>query len=148
MWGKEARSKQETGVFYLEKRYAAEMIAHAREEAPNECCGILAGSDGRVTRLYRTTNIERSPFRYNVDSRELFHVLKEVEEKGWEILGIYHSHTHTPAQPSPIDVELALWPNSLHFIISLSESSQPVIRAFKIIDREVKEERVVKIVKK
>ena len=147
MWGREARIKKKPEVFCLERQYAEEMIAHAREQAPNECCGVLAGSEGTVTNLYRMTNTERSPFRYKVDSRELFHLIKEVEEKGWEILGIYHSHTHTLAHPSPLDVELAFWPEALQFIISLSQSSQPVIRAFKIIDREVKEERVIKVVK-
>lgn len=139
-WG---RSKRKASSFYLERRYVEEMIAHAREEAPNECCGILAGASGRVTRLYRMTNTEKSPFRYNADSKELFYIFKEMEEKGWEILGIYHSHTYTFAYPSPTDVELAFWPNSLHFIISLSESSQPVIRGFKITEGEINEVEVV-----
>lgn len=137
-WG---RSERKAGLFYLERRYAEEMIAHAREETPNECCGLLAGADGRVTRLYRVTNIERSSTHYEADPKQILHILKEVEERGWELIGIYHSHTHTSAYPSAADLELAFWPDSLYFIISLSDA-EPAIRAFKIIDGQIEEEPV------
>lgn len=126
-------------MFYLEKKYADEMIRHARSEAPNECCGILAGSNDRVTKLYRSTNAEGSPVRYNIDPQELLAIYKEIEDKDWELLGIYHSHTHTEAYPSATDVTLALWPESLYFIISLKDPGQVVIRAFQIIEGEISE---------
>ena len=129
-------------MFYLERRFSEEMVAHAREEAPNECCGILAGAEGKVAKLYRATNAEKSPVRYNIDPQELLHIFKEVEEKGWEFLGIYHSHTHTDAYPSLTDVKLAFWPDSLYFIISLKEPERPVIRAFRIVNDRIEEEEL------
>jgi [CysO sulfur-carrier protein]-S-L-cysteine hydrolase len=124
-------------LFNLEKNYADEMVAHAREEAPNECCGILAGVKGRVIKLYRTTNAEHSPYRYGVDPRELIAIYTEIQENGWEFLGIYHSHTHTEAYPSPTDIQSAVLPKSLYVIVSLSNPDQAVIRGFHIIEGEI-----------
>src|SRR3990172_6081687 len=124
----------------LEKRYADEVIAHAQEEDPNECCGILAGLDGRITRLYRTANADKSPYRYNVESRDLLRIFRDIEDNGWELLGIYHSHTHTEAYPSPTDVSLAFWPDSYYFIVSLKDAQNPVIRAFRIVEGQIAEE--------
>ena len=67
-------------LFNLEKKYADEMVAHARAESPNECCGILAGSDGRVIKLYRTTNTEHSPYRYRIDPVEMLAIYKEIQK--------------------------------------------------------------------
>lgn len=129
-------------MFYLEKQYAEEMIAHARAEAPLECCGILAGKEGKITRLYRVSNAEKSPVRYNVDPQELFHIYQEITAKGWDILGVYHSHTHTEGYPSATDVRLALWPDSLYFIVSLQDPFHPQIRAFYIKEGKIKEEEL------
>jgi len=129
-------------MFHLEGYFLEEMVAHAREEAPNECCGILAGAEGKALKLYRATNAERSPVRYNIDPQELLHIFKEVDEKGWEFLGIYHSHIHTDAYPSATDVRLAFWPDSLYFIISLKEPECPVIRAFRIVEDRIEEEKL------
>lgn len=130
-------------MFHLEKRYADELVSHAKAEAPNECCGILAGVEGRITKLYRARNTENSPVRYNLDPQELFRILKEIEGKGWELLGIYHSHTHTEAYPSATDIELALWPEALYFIVSLKNPEEAIIRAFRIVAGEVEEVVVV-----
>jgi proteasome lid subunit RPN8/RPN11 len=126
-------------LFHLEKRYADELVSHAKAEAPNECCGILAGVEGRITKLYRARNTENSPLRYNLDPRELFRIVKEIEAKGWEFLGIYHSHTHTEACPSATDIELALWPEALYFIVSLENPEEATIRAFRIAAGQVEE---------
>jgi len=129
-------------MFTIEKHYLQEMIAHARQEAPNECCGVLAGRDGRVLKLYRAANAEHSPYRYEVDSRDLFRIYRECEEREWQFLGIYHSHTASEAYPSPTDVRLALWPESLYFLVSLRDPQNPVIRAFRILDGRVSEEEL------
>ncbi len=126
-------------MFHLEKRYADELVSHAKAEAPNECCGILAGVEGTITKLYRARNTENSPLRYNLDPRELFRIVKEIEAKGWELLGIYHSHTHTEAYPSATDIELALWPEALYFIVSLENPEEATIRAFRIAAGQVEE---------
>ena len=127
-------------MVYLERQFADSMIAHARAEIPNECCGILAGAKGKVTRLYRAINAERSPFRYTIDPNDQLHIYKEIEKNGWDFLGIYHSHTHTEAYPSAVDIKIALWSDSIYFIISLMDMDKPVIRAFKIADGQVSEE--------
>ena len=132
----------EENVISLEQRFLDEMIAHAREEDPNECCGVLAGNDGRVVHLYRVTNSEQSPYRYNMDSREIFRVYREIEDNGWEMTGFYHSHTHSQAYPSQTDRNLASWPDSHYLIVSLEDKQRPVVRAFFITDGEVDEQEV------
>jgi proteasome lid subunit RPN8/RPN11 len=130
-------------VFTIEKHYIDEMIAHARREAPIECCGILGGRDRRVLNLYQATNTEHSRYRYNIDSQDLFRINRECEENGWQFLAIYHSHPESAAYPSPTDVRLAaLWPESLYFIISLINPENPEVRAFRIRDGEVTEEKL------
>jgi proteasome lid subunit RPN8/RPN11 len=126
----------------LEQRFADEMIAHAREEDPNECCGVLAGNDARVVRLYRVTNSERSPYRYSMDSQEFFKAYREIEGNGWEMTGFYHSHTHSPAYPSQTDCNLAFWPDSHYLVVSLEDKESPVVRAFIITDGEVEEQEI------
>ena len=90
----------------IEKEHAAEMIAHALEEDPNECCGILSGKDGLVSHVYRITNTARSPYRYLMDPQEFLNADKDSESKGREFLAFYHSHTHSPAYPSQTDVRM------------------------------------------
>jgi proteasome lid subunit RPN8/RPN11 len=130
-------------MFTLERKYADEIIAQAREEAPSECCGVLAGRDGRVEKLFRAVNAEKSPYRYNVDPHDLLRIYRECDANGWDFLAIYHSHTHTEAYPSPTDVSLAAWPDSLYVIVSLLDPENPVLRAFRIQDRRVTEEEVL-----
>ena len=127
----------------LPQQYADAIIQHAREEDPNECCGILAGAGGRVAHLYRITNAERSPFRYNMDPKELLQALQDSERNGWEFIAFYHSHTHTEAYPSPTDVRLAEnWPDPFYILVSLMDTDAPVLRAFRIADGQVTEEPV------
>ncbi len=127
-------------MFYLERQFADSMIAHARAEIPNECCGILAGAKGRVTRLYHATNAKKSPFRYSIDPNDQLRIYKEIEKNGWNVLGIYHSHIQTEAYPSAVDIKTAFWSEPIYFIISLIDKDRPVIRAFKIVDGQVSEE--------
>ncbi len=130
-------------MFRLEKHYIDEMIAHARQEAPLECCGVLGGRDGRVLKLYQATNAEHSRYCYNIDSQELFNINRECEENGWQFLAIYHSHTASKAYPSPTDIRLAaLRPESLYFIVSLLSPENPEVRAFRIRDGEVTAEKI------
>ena len=123
----------------LERSYADEIIAHAREDTPNECCGIIAGNDGSATKLYRAVNAEASPYRYNVDPKDLLRIYRDLEGHGWDVLAIYHSHTGTEAYPSPTDVRLAAWPDAYYLIVSLADEANAVLRAFKIQEGEVSE---------
>ncbi len=120
------------------------MVQHALEEDPNECCGILAGAGGIVLQHYRITNTEKSPYRYSMDGRELNQVLRELDDNGWEMQVIYHSHTHSPAYPSDTDVRLAAnWPDPYYLLVSLMDKQSPDVRLFTIWDGAVSEEPVV-----
>ncbi len=130
-------------TFAIGREFVDGMIRHAREEAPNECCGVLAARDGTIVKLIRARNAENSPYRYSIDSRELLQIHNEVEANGWEIKGIYHSHTFTEAYPSPTDVRLAGWPDALYFLISLQDSESPDLRAYYIRDGQIEEEQLV-----
>jgi len=134
----------------LPKAFIDEMVAHAREEDPNECCGIIAGQDGRAVKLFRAKNSEASPYLYNVDPQDLFRINRECDENGWDFLAIYHSHTAidaarvVEAYPSARDIEDAKqWPEARYLIVSLADRSNPVLRAFLIVDGQVSEEALV-----
>lgn len=124
----------------LDRAHIDEMIAHAREDEPNECCGIIAGIDGRATKLYRAVNAEASPYRYNVDPKDLLRIYRDLDDHGWDVLVIYHSHTQTEAYPSPTDIRLAAWPEAYYVLVSLEDAANPVVRAFRIQDGEATEE--------
>ncbi len=126
----------------LERTFIDEMIAHAKEDAPIECCGIIAGENGRATKLFRARNSEASPYRYSVDSGDLFRIHREAEANDWSFLAIYHSHTASEAYPSATDVRLAFWPESYYILVSLEDADKPVVRAFRILDGEVTEEEI------
>lgn len=125
----------------LEQSYLDEMIAHAKEDAPNECCGIIAGADGRAQKLYRAINAEASPYRYSVEAKDLLRIYHDADANDWEFLVIYHSHTHTEAYPSPTDVRLAGWPDAYYVLVSLMEE-EPAVRAFRIVDAVITEEPI------
>ncbi len=117
-----------------------EIVAHAREEAPNECCGMVAGSDGRATRVYRARNAEQSPLRYMLHPQDQFRITMEIEDRGEEIAAIYHSHTKSPAEPSQTDINLAeSWSEPVYLICSLSNPESPDVRGFRIRGGRVEE---------
>jgi len=117
-----------------------EIIAHAREEAPNECCGMVSGADGRATGVHRARNAEASPFRYLIHPQDQFRITMAIEEQGEEIAAIYHSHTRSPAEPSETDINLAEnWPDPLYVICSVADPGAPEVRAFSIRDGQVEE---------
>ena len=124
----------------LDRTYVDEIIAHARADAPNECCGIIAGNDGHAEKLYPAVNAEASPYRYNVDSKDLLRIYRDIDANNWDLLAIYHSHTHTEAYPSPTDVSLAAWPEAHYLIVSLEDDANPVLRSFRIEEGQVTEE--------
>jgi proteasome lid subunit RPN8/RPN11 len=124
----------------IARQLVDEIVAHAREEAPNECCGMVAGTDGRATRVCRARNAEASPLRYAIDPQDQFRIMSEIEERGEQVAGIYHSHTASPAEPSQTDINLAeYWPDPLYLICSLADPDAPRVRAFEIRDRLVSE---------
>jgi proteasome lid subunit RPN8/RPN11 len=129
-------------ALHLTEDQVEEMIRHAQREYPNEACGLLAGRDSRVAKVYQMTNAEHSPATYRLDPEEQFRAFMEIEEAGWELLAIYHSHSHSSAYPSATDLELAFYPDPLYLIISLADRDQPTIRAFRIAEGVVEDERM------
>lgn len=129
-------------TFRLQQRYIDEMIAHAREDVPDECCGVLLGNAAGVAQFRRCTNAEHSPYRYSVAPKELLEIDREARQHDWEVLVIYHSHTHTEAYPSPTDVRLAGYPEAVYMLVSLQKPDEPVVRAFHIRDGVADEEEL------
>jgi proteasome lid subunit RPN8/RPN11 len=117
-----------------------EIVAHARDDVPNECCGVVAGQNGEATRIYRARNAEESPFRYVIHPSDQLRITMEIEDQGEEIAAIYHSHTKSPAEPSQTDINLAEnWPDPLYLICSLADPGAPQVRAWSIRDGSVEE---------
>jgi proteasome lid subunit RPN8/RPN11 len=122
----------------IPKKIYDELLAHAREEAPNECCGLIGGTDGVARTVYRARNAEASPLRYNLDPQDQFRIMTEMDENGEELSAIYHSHTASPAYPSQTDINLAAYPEALYLIVSLAQGEKD-LRGFRIEDGEVTE---------
>lgn len=118
----------------IKKQDLDQIIAEAKKGYPNEVCGILAGKDGLVTKVYKMTNLDKSTTTFLADPREQLQAFKEMDKLGIEMLGIYHSHPASPAYPSKRDCELAFYPNMIYVIVSLVDLSKPELRAFKIVD--------------
>lgn len=128
---------------YLKKSQLAEIIAHCRETFPNEACGILAGKNEQIEKIYQTKNVSPAPYtRYFIYPEEQFKIFKEIEKENSEMLAIYHSHTHTPAYPSATDCELVTYPDVFYLIISLVNPKEPVVKSYSIVEGKIKEEEV------
>lgn len=131
----------------ISRHLVDEMVTHAQESLPNECCGILAGPPGEVVKSYRMTNVAASPFRFSMDPTELVAVDTEAGDNGWELTAIYHSHTQSEAYPSDTDIRIAagtaeLWPDTRHVLVSLLDATNPSIRIFRINRGAVTEENL------
>jgi proteasome lid subunit RPN8/RPN11 len=116
-----------------------EIVAHARLGMPNEACGILAGTGDRVERFYPAEPDEPSPFYYRIESRDQIRIMNAIDEAGLDLLGIYHSHTSSPAYPSRTDAEQAFWPDAVYVIVSLA-GADPDVRGYRMHDMTVTEE--------
>jgi [CysO sulfur-carrier protein]-S-L-cysteine hydrolase len=114
------------------------IVDHARAEAPNECCGMIASRDGRAVSVHRATNAAASPLRYEIDGLEQLRIQTEIEDAGLDLGAIYHSHTRSAPYPSQTDINLAFYPDSLYVIVGLA-GDEPDVRAFTIVDSKVQE---------
>ena len=113
-----------------------EIVAHARSEAPNECCGMIASRDGEAVKVYRATNAAASPLRYEIDGAEQYGIQMQIEDSGLDLGAIYHSHTRTEPYPSQTDINLAFYPDALYLIVGLA-GKEPEVRAFTIREGQV-----------
>ena len=116
-----------------------EIIAHAREDAPDECCGLVAGRDGRSERVFRMENTAHSPLRFEVAPLEVMKTLEEIDEACLEVAGLYHSHTRTAPYPSQTDLTYAgAWPGTPWIIVGLANGDAEV-RTYRIDGANVSE---------
>jgi [CysO sulfur-carrier protein]-S-L-cysteine hydrolase len=124
------------------------LVGHAYDGLPNEACGLLGGRpgvgpapDGRADVFYPCRNVAESSRVYTVDPKDHLRADRDAEDRGLEIIGVVHSHTHTEAYPSPTDVAQAPDP-SWHYVIVSLKREAPVVRSYRIVDGEIAEEPI------
>lgn len=121
-----------------------EIVAHAREDLPNECCGLVGGSDGEATAVVPVANAAASPLRFEMDPQGQYNALKGIEDDGEEMLAIYHSHTKSAASPSQTDVNQAVnWPDAIWIIVSLEDEANPVVKGYWLQDLKIADAELV-----
>jgi proteasome lid subunit RPN8/RPN11 len=108
------------------------MIAHARDEDPLECCGLLLGAPGVIEEAVRARNLRHSRTAYLVDPADHFAAIRRARKEGRMIVGAYHSHPRSPAVPSPVDLQEATFPDFLYVIVSLSDPHAPDLRGYRL----------------
>ncbi|MDA0815101.1 MAG: M67 family metallopeptidase [Chloroflexi bacterium] len=119
-----------------------EMVAHARDDLPNEACGMVHGRGGEPIAVYRVKNASASPYRYEMDPLQMMRIERQRDDEGEELFAIYHSHVASQAYPSPTDVRMAffppgeterepMFPETYYILVSL-EHEEPSVRAFHI----------------
>jgi proteasome lid subunit RPN8/RPN11 len=126
----------------IRRELVDEIVAHALHDAPNECCGMVASSDGEAVRVYRARNAAASPLRYEMDGAEQYRIQMDIDDAELELGAIYHSHTRSEPYPSQTDINLAFYPDALYLIVGVA-GSEPEMRAFHIRDGRVIEAELV-----
>jgi proteasome lid subunit RPN8/RPN11 len=124
------------GVFFKE------IVEQGLREFPNECCGVIAAAAGVPVKVFPMTNADASPVTYRLDGREQLEVFNGLDDRGWDLWAIYHSHTHSEAYPSDTDVRLAFYPDALYLLLGLSDRDEPLMRSFLIVDGAVTEQEL------
>ena len=119
-----------------------EIVAHARREAPNECCGMVAAREGRAVQVHPATNAAASPLRYQVEPHEQYRIETAIDDAGLELGAIYHSHTRSAPYPSQTDINLAFHPDAIYLIVGLAGDA-PELRAYRIVDGRVDDAELV-----
>ncbi len=133
----------------LPKLLLAEMITHALERDPDECCGLLLGRGNTVTRLRRIRNIHESRVnRFNMDPLDVIEAERDADGAGEKFVAIYHSHTYSQGYPSDTDIRNAVesgWLDPFYVLVSLVEKTRPVVRAYRISDDGEVAERFIRV---
>ena len=140
------------GVLRIDRATYDAIVAHAREDHPDEACGVVAGPEGsdRAERFIPILNAARSPTFYEFDSGDLLKLYREMDDRDEEPVVIYHSHTATEAYPSRTDISYASEPNAHYVLVSTRTHGDQTgragdeveFRSFRIVDGEVSEEEV------
>ena len=126
----------------LDGVFTKEIVEQALREFPNEACGVIAAEAGVPVKVFTMTNADASPVTYRLDGKEQLTVFDEIDERGWDLWAIYHSHTHTEAYPSETDRKLAFYPDSRYLVLSVADREHPVLRSFFIREGDVEEEEL------
>lgn len=117
------------------------MIDHVQQQAPLEACGILAGKDGMSTHVIPVTNMLGSPVAYRMEPKEQLQAMLLLEDNGWDLLGIFHSHPQGPASPSDTDIHQASYPDSVYLILFPTDKEW-ICRGFSIDENGVNEVQI------
>jgi [CysO sulfur-carrier protein]-S-L-cysteine hydrolase len=127
----------------LDSALLERIVAHARRDFPNECCGMIAFRDGRATEVHEAANIAASPLRFEVDGLEVHRTIEAIEDDGATLGAIYHSHTRSEPYPSQTDINFAAgWPGVEWLIVGLRRDGEPTVRSYRIDDGVVSEVEV------
>ena len=119
----------------IARSFLDEIVAHSLEERPNECCGMVSGKGGVATEVFRARNALASPYSFDMEPADQIGIYTAIEDRGEEILAIYHSHTKSPAAPSEQDRNQAkLWPDPVWLICSLEDPDNPEVRGWDMSD--------------
>lgn len=139
-------------MIHLTEEQYCDIVNHAKNDYPKEACGILAGkvyseqnqSIKKITKVYKMVNTSDNPeICYFMKPEEQLKVFKETRQLEIEMIGIYHSHSKSPAYPSQRDCEMAFYPEASYVIVSLQDFHKPEVRAFEIIESKIEEERIL-----
>lgn len=131
-------------MIVLQSSHCKELSAQAKDAAPNECCGLIGGTDdGRALSVYSLRNVAADrTVSYEAAPEDLFAAQRQMRKRGESLLAIYHSHPRSvEPEPSATDVRLAYYPQAVYFIIGLA-GAEPVMHAYRISEREDRWERV------
>ena len=120
----------------------AQMVEHARAEAPNECCGMVASRDGEAVAVHPAVNAAARPLRYEIDGAEQYRIQMEIDSADLDLGAIYHSHTRSAPYPSQTDINLAFYPDAVYVIVGLANGDAEV-RGYTIRDGRVAEVELV-----
>ena len=118
------------------------MLAHCKAGYPNEACGILAGKENKISKIYNMSNAENSPAIYRMDPKEQFQAMKDMRENDLSMISVFHSHPSSEAYPSQTDVKLAFYDNCIYVIVSLNDG-ESAVRAFTINEGKIEEVEVI-----
>jgi len=129
-------------VIEIEHAFYQAIVEQALREFPNEACGLVAAKEGSPVKVYGMRNADASPVTYRLEPKEQLQVFNDIDEQGWELWAIYHSHTHSEAYPSETDRRQAFYPEARYLILSVENREDPVLRGFRIVSGEVTEEEV------
>jgi [CysO sulfur-carrier protein]-S-L-cysteine hydrolase len=126
-------------VVRIQAGLTEQLLTHAQQDDSQECCGLLAGRDDVIARVFPALNALASATAYEIAPQELFHLVRELRAANLELLGIYHSHPTGENKPSQRDIERAYYPDAAYFIISPRADASHPVRAFSIVDGRVSE---------